>query len=146
MTRQRLCIISISIIVMWFQSSLRLAFLTVTTLNLEKFLIYGGKKIRKKTFISLLLFKRAGERWHFHFTVQTQQQRVPMAGSSRSCTKPRGQGTGSPNSECCSWEPLTSSLCLCSSSQPLSRWWTLRQDRLLLCKGKARGLEGAKPF
>lgn len=101
MTRQRLRIISASDRSCVASQLFEISFVTVTTLNLEKFLIYGGKKIRKKIFISPLLCKRAGETWHFHAklsscrhtagTVPALPARVLMAGSSRMLQE--GQGT-----------------------------------------------------
>lgn len=73
MTRQRLHIISALVRSCVVSQFFEISFVTVTTLNLYN-LIYGGKKIRMKTFISRFLFKQAGEAWHFHFNVDSCRQ------------------------------------------------------------------------
>lgn len=128
MTRQRLHIISVSDGSYVLSQFFEISFVTVATLNLQKFLIYGGKKIRKKTFVSPLLFNRAGGSWHFHCEVNSWRHSagtVLMAGSSRMLQKGPDGLSAAPVSAA-----LTSSLCLCFSPHPLPR------DTIASCPAK----------
>lgn len=147
MATQRLHIISAlgrSCVVSQF---FEISFVIATALNLENFSIYGGKKIRKKTFWSPLLFKGAGAAWHFLFNSVGTVPALPAHLNGREQQDAaQGQGTrhrGPDPTVLLLRAACFISLCLCFSSHPLFRWWTQGQNCLLLCKDKVCSLEGA---